>query len=160
MDDYPGIDGFLPFRGSLMLDIVALAMVAIIPALGWSVYLVKYRRQYVWHKRLQLVLAGALLITVLIFETDMRLNGWQQRARPSPFFDTWVFPSLYVHLVFAVSTALLWIWVTVDALRKFENPPAPGAHSKRHVRWGQLAAIDMLCTAVTGWLFYWLAFVA
>jgi hypothetical protein len=42
----------------------------------------------------------------------------------------------------------------------FPCPPAPGPHSPWHIRWAKVAAIDMLMTAITGWLFYWLAFVA
>ncbi len=71
----------------------------------------------------------------------------------------WVLIALYVHLLFAVSTALLWTIVTVRALRDFPAPPAPSRHSAWHVRWGKIAAIDMLLTALTGWMFYYLAFV-
>ncbi|MGD9649122.1 MAG: DUF420 domain-containing protein, partial [Pirellulales bacterium] len=71
-----------------------------------------------------------------------------------------VFPVLYVHLVFSVSTAVLWIVVTVRALRNFPTPPQPGRHSDAHVRWGRLAMWDMVATVVTGWIFYYLAFVA
>ena len=46
------------------------------------------------------------------------------------------------------------------ALRNFASPPEPGAHSAWHRRFGRLAAYDLLATAVTGWIFYWLAFVA
>ncbi|HVW45670.1 MAG TPA: DUF420 domain-containing protein, partial [Solirubrobacterales bacterium] len=66
--------------------------------------------------------------------------------------------SLGVHLLFAVTTALLWIFVMVRALRRFPCPPAPNDHSRSHIFWARLAAIDMLLTAVTGWAFYWLAF--
>jgi len=63
-------------------------------------------------------------------------------------------------LSFAVPTLVLWIVVVVAALRKFSRPPAPGPHSRWHARWGMIAAVEMLMTAVTGWVFYWLAFVA
>ncbi len=69
-------------------------------------------------------------------------------------------PLLAIHLVFAVSTALLWIYVIVQALRKIPNPPAPCAYSPTHKRWARLAAADMTLTALTGWTFYYLAFVA
>ena len=59
--DYPGIDGFLGTRASLMLDVVFVAMFAIIPALAWSVWLVKYRQNYLLHKRIQ------------VGDTDVRL---------------------------------------------------------------------------------------
>lgn len=157
---YPGIDGFLGTRASLMLDLVCLAMVGVLILLGLSVWLVKFRREFAWHKRLQLGLALALVVVVLLFEGDMRINGWQERAKASPYFASWVFPSLYVHLTFAVSSVALWAYVIAAALRRFDAPPTPNAYSPRHMFWARLAAFDMLLTALTGWLFYWLAFVA
>ena len=163
---YPGISGFLGTRGSLMLDVVFLAMFVVVPLLAVSVYLVKYRRQYALHKKLQLAMAAVLLVAVLLFEVDIRLNGWEHRAAPSPYFDPankWTCPagiSLIVHLSFAVPTLILWVLVVIQALRRFPRPPLPGAHSRWHTRWGFIAAAGMVLTAVTGWLFYWLAFVA
>src|SRR6478609_8701638 len=111
---YPGISGFVPgSRGSFMLDVVFVAMFVVVPLLGLSIYLVKYRRQYAWHKRLQLTMATVLLIAVLLFEVDIRINGWEQRAGPSPYFDPghkWTSPAgfaLLVHLSFAIPTLLL-----------------------------------------------------
>ena len=149
-----------------MLDVVFVAMFVVVPLLAASVYLVKYRRQHALHKKLQLVMASVLLVAVLLFELDIRLNGWEERAGPSPFFDRahkWSSPagvSLLIHLSFAVPTLVLWVVVVVRALRNFSQPPAPGLHSRWHARWGMVAAAGMLLTAVTGWVFYWLAFVA
>jgi putative membrane protein len=165
-DSYRGIQGFLGGRASLMLDVVFLTMFVVVPVLAASVYLVKYRRQYQLHKALQLVMASVLLAAVLLFEIDMRVNGWKERTNLSPFFDPalkwgWLGPiSLIVHLSFAVPTLFLWIYVVVQALRKFSRPPLPGPHSRSHARWGMIAAGGMAMTAVTGWIFYWLAFVA
>ena len=164
--DLPGINGFLGSRGSLMLDVVAVAMLAIVPLLALSVYRVKFGRQYALHKKLQLAMAAVLLVAVLLFELDIRMNGWVERAVGSPYFDLqnkWSCPAgigLIVHLCFAVPTLLLWILVVVQALRKFSRPPQPGPHSRWHARFGMTAAIGMQMTAVTGWVFYWLAFVA
>jgi putative membrane protein len=165
---YPGIDGFLGTRGSLMLDVVFLAMFAVVPVLLFSVYVVRYRRLFWLHKQLQLVTGAVLLVAVLAFEVDMRFitHDWELRADPSPFFNIdnqWGCPagvSLIVHLFFAVPTLLLWIFVTMQALRRFPNPPQPIAHSRSHMFWGRLAAIGMLMTAFTGWIFYYLAFIA
>jgi uncharacterized membrane protein YozB (DUF420 family) len=149
-----------------MLDVVFLAMFLVVPLLAISYYLVRFRRQYDLHKRLQLAMAAVLLVAVLLFELDIRVNGWEERAAPSPFFDSahkWTCPagiSLLIHLSFAVPTLLLWTVVVVQALRKFSRPPAPGAHSRWHARWATLAAVGMVLTAVTGWVFYWLAFIA
>ncbi len=181
---YPGIDGILNTRASIMLDVVFLAMIAILPVLGWSVRQVRVYRRFGLHKRVQLTLAAILLVAVSLFETDMRfVSGWRERAKPSPYYESvdaadpvsqaicrnllglqrvpgWVFRSLAIHLLFAISTTLLWIFVTVRALRRFSHPPAPGEHSASHRLFGWLATYDMVLTAVTGWTFYWLAFVA
>jgi len=162
--NYPGINGFLGTRASLMLDLVFLAMFAVLPVMGWSIWLVRARRNYTLHKRVQLVLAAVLLVTVTAFEIDIRIHGWRERARPSRFFgdgQQWglVDISLAVHLVFAVSTAALWVWVVVGAWKHFDDPPLPGPYSHKHRKLGWLAAIDMTLTAVTGWVFYLLAFV-
>lgn len=68
--------------------------------------------------------------------------------------------ALGIHLIFAVSTLVLWIWVLQEALTRFPSPPMPGSHGPRHRTMARLAAIDLVLTAVTGTTFYWLAFVA
>jgi uncharacterized membrane protein YozB (DUF420 family) len=161
---YPGIDGFLGTRASFMLDFVVLAMVGILPVLGWSVWQAK-RGRYLLHKRVQLALAAVLAVAVALFEIDMRTSGWRPRAEASPYYGTDGAPgivdyALAVHLFFAVTTVVLWITVIVRALRRFPNPPRPNEHSPQHILWAKLAAADMAMTAVTGWLFYYLAFVA
>ena len=75
----------------------------------------------------------------------MRINGWMDRAAalcfyqpmtsPGPVLSTiylkllgraevpgWVFTSLAIHLFFAVTTSLLWIWV-IAGPRRFRIPP-------------------------------------
>ena len=161
MPDYGGINGFLGTRASLMLDVVFLAMFVVVPVLAFSVYLVKVRRRYQLHKQIQVTLGLVLLAAVTLFEVDMLINGWTQRAVESPFWnDGTVRNALVVHLVFAVSTAVLWIVVLTRALRNFSSPPQPGPHSVWHKRWGWAAAIDMVMTSLTGWIFYWVAFAA
>lgn len=159
--DYPGIDGFLGTRASFMLDVLVLAMGVVVVVLGWSVYQVKYRRRYQLHKWVQVVLGLVLLVAVIVFEVDVRLYGWEGRAagaiggRASDV----VWTALAIHLVFAVAATVLWPLVIIRALLNFPNPPVPGPHSRFHVRWARIAAIDMFITAFTGWTFYWLAFV-
>ena len=160
----PGIDGFLGTRGSLMLDIVFLAMFAVVPILGWSIALAK-QGKFVQHKRVQLVLATVLLVAVAAFEIEMRVVGWHQRAEQSPYWTStaWDDPvhySLMIHLFFAIPTAFLWIFVVARGLRYFPKPAAPNDHSRSHRFWAPIASFEMLMTAVTGWVFYWLAFVA
>ncbi len=165
--EFPGIDGFLGTRASIMLDVVFLAMFVVVPAMGVSIYLVRYHRNYAMHKTIQLTLGGVLLIAVTAFEVDMQfITDWQLRAAPSPYFsldNKWGSPvgiALLVHLLFAVPTTVLWVVTIVQALRHFPSPPYPNSYSPRHVLWGRAAAIEMLMTAITGWVFYYLAFVA
>lgn len=163
---WTGIDGFLGTRGSIMLDIVFLAMFAVVPVLLFSVYAVKYRQKYDLHRRIQVTLGTVLLLAVAAFEVDMQfVTDWEARAEPSPYFnlaEKWTCPvgvSLLVHLCCAVPTAVLWIFVIVRAVRKFPKPTVPNEYSPQHIRWAKRAAVGMLATAVTGWIFYVLAFV-
>ena len=154
-----GIDGFLPgSRASIMLDLVFLAMFLVLPVMAWSIAQAR-QGKYLLHKRVQIALGLILLVAVTAFEVDMRFfTNWDARAADSPYYSRGVYAALYIHLVFAVSTAFIWIGVIVAALRKFPSPPTPGPHSKAHRRWGWIAAWDMALTAITGWIFYYLAF--
>jgi uncharacterized membrane protein YozB (DUF420 family) len=159
--DYPGIDGFLGTRASLMLDVLVLGMLVVVAVLGWSVYQVKYRRRYQLHKRAQLVLGALVLVVVVLFEIDIRLHGWEMRASgvEGGRAPVVVWSVLYIHLVFAVSSTILWPVTIFLALRNFPNPPHPSIHSRVHVPLARTAAAVMVITAFTGWIFYWVAFV-
>jgi len=158
---FPGVDGFLGTRASLGMDVVLVGLLALLPVLAWSVHLVRHRRDYAGHRRLQLVIAGLLGAAIVVFEIDVRLvSDWRMRAAASPWWPAGVWAALAVHLVFAVSTFVLLVWVLVEALRRFPSPPAPNAHAPRHRLMARLAALDLVATAVTGSVFYWLAFVA
>ncbi len=148
-----------------MLDFLCVALVAVLPCLAVSIYSVRFWKKYQWHKRAQIALGVVLLVVVVAFEVDIRfLTDWRQLAAPSPYFepDTWnpVWYSLIIHLLFAVPTLFLWGYVLVQAIRKFPNPAAPSSHSRQHILWARLAAAGMAMTSVTGWVFYWMAFVA
>ena len=165
-EQFSGTNGFLGSRGSLMLDVVFLAMFAIVPVLAYSIYLVRSRRRFELHKRIQITLGLVLLLAVTAFEIDMRFfTDWRERAVPSRYYDPvdgWntVWSALAVHLFFAIPTPLLWIFVIARAIRNFPHPLQPGAHSRSHIFWAWLATVEMGMTALTGWIFYWLAFVA
>jgi putative membrane protein len=158
---FPGIDGFLGTRAPLMIDVVCLAMIGVVLVLAWSIYQVKIRRRYQLHKWTQVTLGAVLLVVVILFEIDIRLHGWEERAagaigeRPPQI----VFSALYFHLLFAVSTVILWPITIGLAVASFTEPPMPAPHSRIHIPLARTAAADMVMTALTGWIFYWLAFV-
>lgn len=167
---FDGINGFLGTRAALMTDVVFVALFAIVPVMGWSIWTVRRRAKddfasLALHKKVQVTLGLVLLVAVILFEIDVRfISNWEQRAAASPYYavEGWsaVWLSLVVHLIFAIPTLLLWVYVIVMALRKFDSPPKPNAYSSTHRLTARLAAIGMTMTAVTGWLFYLLAFVA
>lgn len=160
--------GFLGYHASFMLDVVVCALVVVVPVLLISVYLVKFRRRYLWHRNIQVGLGIVLLLTVAAFEYDLRSHGgWEQIVNPDAQHLRvagadleFVRRLLWVHLIFAVSTPFLWGATILLALRRFASPPFPGPHSWLHKRLGWASAIDISLTSVTGLLFYYFAFVA
>jgi hypothetical protein len=108
-------------------------------------------------------MAVVLLVAVLLFEIDIRVNGWK-RAEPSPYFDAAKNsrPRL-------ASACRAFVVCRADA-RAVDRGCRPSiASSATAERLGRIsqwrparmrAAIGIVMTAVTGWLFYWLAFVA
>lgn len=158
-------DGFLGYRASLMLDLVVCALGIVVPTLLASLYAVKIRRNYTLHKFLQITLGVVLLVTVGLFELDMRLHGGivgilAKRSRPLYSAElTAFYRLLYVHLFFAISTVGLWATTLSLALRRIPTPPGPCSHSRLHKRLGWLSAVDITLTSVTGLLVYYFGFV-
>jgi hypothetical protein len=160
--------GFLGYQTTFMLDFVVCALVLIVPLLLFSLWLVKIRRNYSGHMRLQITLGLVLLVAVTAFEVDVQMvhGGWQnivaqQQLSPEAFTAkvAAVRPWLLVHLVFAVSTPFLWAITIALALRRFGTRPLPGPHSRVHAVLGWISTIDITLTAITGLIFYYLAFV-
>lgn len=156
--------GFLPARGSFMLDFVVVAMALIVLVMTFSVWTVRKRRNFLLHKRIQIGTAAVLFLAIVAFEVDLRLlTDWRTLAASSRFAGTGVIETaLYIHLCFAIPAPFIWAITLVKALRHFPNPPAPvsGKFSRQHRRLGWLSVIVMVMTAVTGWFFYAVAFVA
>ncbi len=153
--------GFLPSsRASFSLDFIVVVLAVFVPLLTVSIYAVRRRRAYALHKRMQIGLGVALGLAIILFELDIRMNGWRYLAEASPYYETWVMPSLVIHLMFALPALVLWFLTIFLAVKKFPQPVAPGAYSRSHKKLARWAAFAMYGTAVTGWLFYWLAFVS
>ncbi len=154
------MNGFLPgSRGTLMMDTVVTAMLIIVPAALFGRRLAR-TGHYELHRKVQLALAATLGVAVLAFEVEVRVTGWRERAEPSPFYDTILFPWLYFHVTAAVTASLLWIAATAHGLRRMPRPAAPGPGSVWHKRLGKATIVATCATAATGWVFFYLAFVA
>lgn len=160
-------DGFLGYKTSFMLDFVVVALVIIVPCLIYSLWLAAIRRAYTQHRTLQIGLGVVLLVAVTAFEIDLQVvhGGWENIVAKQGLDDTAlaariaaVRPWLRLHLLFAVTTPVLWIATLGLALRRFGNPPHPGSHSRTHRFLGWASAVDITLTSVTGLWFYYLAF--
>ena len=161
-------NGFLGHNASFMLDVVVCAVVLVVPVLLVSLYLVKVRRNYRWHRNLQVFLGVTLLFAVAAFEVDMQIvhGGWENIVnkpgeRPlSSEMMSLVRMVLRIHLIFAISTPVLWATTLTLALKRFPSPPAPAAHSRLHKTLGWMSTVDLVLTSFTGLMFYYMAFVA
>ncbi|MBX3449767.1 MAG: DUF420 domain-containing protein [Planctomycetaceae bacterium] len=159
-------DGFLGFRTSFMLDFVVVALVVVVPILLYSLAAAKFQKRFPLHRNLQLLLAAVLLVAVLAFEVDLHYiqGGWRNvvAKRDPPFTSeemAFVQRMLGIHLVFAISTPILWALTLTLALTKFPNPPVPNAHSRWHKPLGWASALVLTATSITGLMFYYTAFV-
>ena len=144
-----------------MLDFVVVAMLLVLAGLIFSIYFVRFRKEFKIHRQIQLFMSVILLVSIIAFEVDLQIfSDWRKLAAPSLFYDSGtVTTSLYIHLVFAIPTPFVWAFVLFRALSNFSNPPEPGKHSFNHKFMGRIAIALMTMTAITGWVFYVLAFV-
>ena len=158
-------NGFLGYQASFMLDAVVVALVLVVPVLLFSLFSVKFGRQYNVHRNLQMMLAVTLLAAVCAFEVDLHFvqGGWENVVKKGPAVTpeqlAFIQKVLRIHLLFAASTPFLWAVTIAFALRQFPNPPHPGAHSRLHSLLGWASTLDLVMTSVTGLIFYYVAFV-
>ena len=157
-------DGFLGYKSSFMLDVVVCALVVLVPVIAFSLYQVRWRRNYTLHRNLQILLGVILLVAVTAFEIDVQLvhGGWEKivQKRPTPPERIeFLRRVLWVHLVFAVATPLLWGYTLVMALKQFPKLPEPCAYSRMHRVLGWVSTVDIVLTSITGLAFYYLAII-
>ena len=147
-------------RASLMLNVVFVAMVAVLPIQVASVYLAKYTGNFQLHRKIQIATAAVLGITLVAFEVDLQMfTDWRALAEPSRLYDSgWVDRLLWIHLLFAIPTPFVWLAVIFAAWWKFGSK-LPGKHSNWHRVSGRWAAGLLAMTTLTGWAFYIAAFV-
>jgi len=146
-------------RASFVFDFLVIALSLALAAQMITIYLVKVKRRFKAHRTIQLGISTILLIVVVIFEVEVRLNGWTQNALQSPHYDTILFPILWVHIFIAVSSSAIWLATLVGALKHYGKMPAPQSYSKHHKTLGICSTVGLWLTAASGGIFYYLAFV-
>lgn len=154
--------GFLGTRASLMLDVVVCSLLLVGPVLVFSVYWVRVRRLYDLHKKVQIAVTIVLAIVVVAFEVDMQMQGgFWELARGSAYYESaFLRQLLYVHLIFSISTAILWPLTAVTAWYYFPSPARPNFFSRTHKVMAWITVGDMIATIVTGLMVYYFGFIA
>lgn len=142
--------GFLGTRADLLMDIVIVALVAVVPIVLYNWHLARAGR-YPRHKALQVGLATLLAVVVGVFEYNLRLQGGifaataASRYAGTATLNGWI----YVHTFFAITTLLVWVVLIAVSLRRFPSPPAPNGFSATHRRWGRIGMVWMLLAGIT-----------
>jgi len=150
--------GFLS-RASWIFDLVAIAMVVFLPLMVFGISLAEKKKNFAAHRKMQIFLASLLGVVLLVFEIQIRMYGWRHLlSEQSPYFK-YVDDALRVHLFFAVMAAIFWLVTVVHAIYFFRDDLRPKVGSHIHRILGKASAVTMVLTAVTGWIFYGLAFV-
>ncbi len=145
-----------------MLDFVALAMLGVVFILSFSIYQIRVKKRPMLHRNLQIATAIILTLALIAFEVDVRFfTKWRELADSSPFYASgtvgwW----LNIHLIFAIPTPFVWGFVIVTGIKRFKTGFNQGDYNRKHRILGRIAAALMFLTAITGWIFYYLAFVA
>lgn len=142
--------GFLGTRADLLMDIVIVALVAVVPIVLYNWQLAR-NGDYPRHKALQIALATLLALVVGLFEYNLRLQGgiFVATAASSyagtPTLNFWI----YLHTFFAITTLVIWVALIALSLRRFPKPPAPNSFSGTHRLWGRIGMVWMLVTGLT-----------
>ena len=153
-------EGFLGTRAPLIIDILAVSLVAVIIMQVVSLIFIK-QKKFAKHKRIQMTIGIVMGIFVLCFELQMRIFGWRHLAEDSPYFR-------YLSLSILTSTPdlccpnrfVLWVITIIGAKKNFPTPARPSKYSMIHKRLGKVSVVMTLGTCLSAWLFYWLAFAA
>jgi hypothetical protein len=148
-------------RCDVLMDVVVISMIIILPLLWYSVKKVKHDKNYLLHKRIQLIMFLVLFFVVLLFEYDMKQHGGIfEMVKGSSYEGTFYLNFLiYFHTFLSITTSLIWIILIIFSLKRFDINPRPNAFSKTHKIWGTIGVWDMALTCITGLLLYVYGFV-
>jgi len=148
------IAGFLGTRADLIVDTVIVAS-ALLPFYMMYAFYVAAKGKLELHKNLQVAALFAVTLLVIALEVDIRFGHLAEVSALSPYHDTTLLTTLFiVHLIFAVSTFIGWTWLVIKSARIY--PESFGAFN--HKKWGKLIFLDIVLTAATGWMMYWMVF--
>lgn len=146
-------------RAPIILTVLALSLFFVVPLMVWSIRQVRLGK-YLLHKRTQTGTSVALFILLIFFEMQIPGTDWMKHTATSSFSEDTIRNYLSVHKSIAISMTLLWTLTLSLALWRTPSSPRPSPHSRLHKILGISSAVMMIITAISGWIFYWMAFIA
>ncbi len=147
------IEGFFGTRADLIVDVVMLASAAL-PFLLYGAIRFARREEYDRHKWSQIVLFTLVNTLVLLLEIDIRFWGLDKVIEQSRYYGSDTLAIVFVvHLIFAISSTLLWLWLIIISVRRY-----PVHFRFPHKRYGKIVFADIVMTVITGWILYAMAF--
>ena len=154
--------GFLGTRADILVDIVTLSFIVILPVLVVSWWLVRQRKDYANHRRIQLYLGITLAIVVAIFEYDLSTSGGIFEITKGGIYEgtavlNW---TIYIHMVFSILATIIWAGLIITSLIKFGKPPQPNNFSRTHRIFGWAGMVTMVGAGTTALPLYYFGFVA
>ncbi len=149
------MEGFLGTRGNFIVDLV-ITISGFLPFLLLFTFYLAAKRREVLHKYLQITLFGVVSILVVALETSIQFGGLSEISQKSPYNGTTELLILFmIHLFFAISSFLLWLWLIIKSLKEY-----PDRFSFNHKKLGKILFWNILCMVITGWILYWMTFAA
>ncbi len=147
------IEGFLGTRADIIVDTVMLASTLLpfmlIVAIGYA-----QKGKYDVHKWLQIVLFVVVNVLVIALEVDIRIGGLDEVIAKSPYYGSTELLSIFIiHLIFAVSSTLLWFWLIIVSTKRY-----PVHFTFAHKKYGKIVFVDIVLTMLTGWGLYAMVF--
>lgn len=123
----------------------------------FTYYAIKQARlgNYAQHKKLQTWIFAVSVSAVLLLEGLIRFAGGSgSLTQHSSHVGTTLFTSILIaHIIGAVLTYLLWIYLVVVSNKKF-NKTLPGNFSVSHKKLGIIVFVGLIYTGITALIVY------
>ncbi len=147
-------EGFLGTRADIIVDTV-MTISGFLPALMMYTFYLAAKGKHQLHKNMQLALLLIVTILVVALEVDVRSGDLQAAGALSAYHDSTLLRVVFVvHLIFALSTFVGWIWLVIKSAKIYPR----GFGKFNHKKWGKILFADVVLTVITGWVMYLMVF--
>jgi len=151
--------GFLGTNALLYMDIVTIYFALLPFMLAGSIY-AAIRKQFDLHYRSQIVIFFITVVMVLLFEIGVRIDGgFLEFAKQSTFPMSFLSIFLAVHILIAVLSVILWVFVLYTGYREFNAGVDRVDFARTHKRKTHLLFGGLMITSITGVMIYFFLFV-